>query len=78
MLILACNALDTIIKMCCVINTGSYYFLFVNEKMHSRFTVLAIILSIALAEKYAMVFGTADEFINYSIASVVIKILDKV
>ena len=39
--------------------------------MHSGFTVLAIILSIALAEKYAMVFGTADDWFNYSITSVI-------
>ena len=38
--------------------------------MHSGFTILALILSIVLAEKYAMVFGTADGWGNYSISSV--------
>ena len=45
-------------------------FLFVSKKMHSGFTILALILSIVLAEKYAMVFGTADGWGNYSISSV--------
>ena len=45
-------------------------FLFVSKKMHSGFMILALILSIVLAEKYAMVFGTADGWGNYSISSV--------
>ena len=32
--------------------------------------VLAVIVAIAAAEKYAMVFGTADYWGNYSITSV--------
>ena len=32
--------------------------------------VLAILATLAVAEKYAMVFGTADDWGNYSITSV--------
>ena len=37
-------------------------------KFESSFILL--ILSVVLAEKYAMVFGTADDWFNYSITSV--------
>ena len=33
-------------------------------------SLILLILSVALAEKYAMVFGTADNWWNYSITSV--------
>lgn len=46
------------------------FLLFVNDNMRTAFTVIALILAVALAEKYAMVFGTADSWWNYSITSV--------
>ena len=32
--------------------------------------VFAILVALVVAEKYAMVFGTADDWLNYSITSV--------
>ena len=38
--------------------------------MKTAYLLIALVLSVALAEKYAMVFGTADDWWNYSITSV--------
>ena len=38
--------------------------------MKTASLLIALVLSVALAEKYAMVFGTADGWWNYSITSV--------
>ena len=38
--------------------------------------VVTVILSVAAAEKYAMVFGTADNWKNYSITSVFMRYSD--
>ena len=39
--------------------------------MKTTSLLLFLVLSVALAEKYAMVFGTADAWWNYSITSVI-------
>lgn len=43
--------------------------------MRFSYVLLAIVAAIAMAEQYAMVFGTADGWSNYSITSVILSVL---
>ena len=54
----------------------SIYFLFVSDLMRTSFILLSIVLSVVLAEKYALVFGTKDNWGNYSITSEPCRVYD--
>lgn len=67
--------LKTAVRSKCVWgNNEQYNSSFVSETMRLTIAVLAIIASVVMAEKYAMVFGTADGWYNYSITSVILFI----
>ena len=52
------------------------FFYLVSDNMRTSYILVSLILSVVLAEKYAMVFGTKDGWGNYSITSDPCRVYD--